>query len=345
MNPSVTLGKAAGIGIGINWSWGIIFAPITWTLASAVFPAAILGRWSRDAPLQYDVVVQDRSGRRRVHRYASDEPILLGQVLRLEGRYWLVASVRTDAAPATVVAKPARYAIRLRQPDGREELGAFRRYRPDAPRIGHVLATIADGQPVSWQIVEERLAHDADGEPYLDLVAERDYGELEELPRHELEHAVARRDEQATQAVAAALSRAELAGLAVELVALEPGQSPDWEAARRYLEGLVLDEIAEGLLERCGVDPDRDPRESWLPTVRERLLADLERLRADVEERHGEIEEWEYLDGRVLAAVGSFEDEASPDSGYGRLCRLVDAGALAAAGFHRAYKPALQAFE
>ncbi len=299
----------------------------------------------RDAPLQYDVVVEDRSGRRRVHRYASDEPILPGQVLRLEGRYWLVVGVRTDAAPATVVVKPARYAVRLRHPDGREELGAFRRYRPHAPRLGHVLATIEDGQPVSWQVVEERLAHDADGEPYLDLVAERDYGEVEEPASHELEHALARRDAQAPGTAAAVLSRAERVGLAVELVALEPGQSPDWAQARRYLEGLVLDEIADGLLELCGVDPDRDPRETWLATVKERLLTDLERLRADVEERRGGVEEWELLDGRVLAAVGSVEEEASPDSAYGRLCRLVDASALAAAGFHRAYKPALQAFE
>ncbi len=39
MNPSITLGRIAGIRIGINWSWLVIFALIVWTLAGVVFPA------------------------------------------------------------------------------------------------------------------------------------------------------------------------------------------------------------------------------------------------------------------------------------------------------------------
>ena len=39
MNPSFELGRIAGIRIGINWSWLVIFALITWSLAVAVFPA------------------------------------------------------------------------------------------------------------------------------------------------------------------------------------------------------------------------------------------------------------------------------------------------------------------
>ncbi len=39
MNPSVTLGRIAGVRISINWSWLVVFALIVWTLASAVFPA------------------------------------------------------------------------------------------------------------------------------------------------------------------------------------------------------------------------------------------------------------------------------------------------------------------
>ena len=38
MNPSITLGRIAGIRIGINWSWLVVFALIAWTLASSVFP-------------------------------------------------------------------------------------------------------------------------------------------------------------------------------------------------------------------------------------------------------------------------------------------------------------------
>ncbi len=39
MNPSLTLGRIAGIRIGINWSWLVAFALIVWTLASSVFPS------------------------------------------------------------------------------------------------------------------------------------------------------------------------------------------------------------------------------------------------------------------------------------------------------------------
>ena len=39
MNPSFRLGRVFGISIGVNWSWAILFALITWTLAASVFPA------------------------------------------------------------------------------------------------------------------------------------------------------------------------------------------------------------------------------------------------------------------------------------------------------------------
>jgi Zn-dependent protease len=38
VNPSITLGRVAGIRIGINWSWLVVFALIVWSLASSVFP-------------------------------------------------------------------------------------------------------------------------------------------------------------------------------------------------------------------------------------------------------------------------------------------------------------------
>lgn len=38
MNASFTLGRISGIQIGINWSWLVVFALITWSLATAVFP-------------------------------------------------------------------------------------------------------------------------------------------------------------------------------------------------------------------------------------------------------------------------------------------------------------------
>jgi hypothetical protein len=300
---------------------------------------------STRAPLEYEVVAHTRLGKERVHRYASDEPLQPGEILRLEGRFWIVERAEPAGESTRILAKPARYRLRLRHPDGREELGAFRRYRLDAPRFGHSFTTLEAGQPVSWEVVAEGLAHDEEGEPYLDLVAERDFSELEELPDHELEHALAAREQRLPEAASATLLRADESGLSVELVALEPGDLPDWDEARRAIDVLILEMIEDDLVELCGVDPDRDARETWLDTVKERLRADLESFRADVEGDHDEIEEWDFLDGRIFAAVGSIDDEANPDVGYGWLCRLVDAGALTTAGFHRVRKPELLPFE
>ena len=38
MHPTFRLGRVAGVEIGVNWSWAIVFALIVWSLASAVFP-------------------------------------------------------------------------------------------------------------------------------------------------------------------------------------------------------------------------------------------------------------------------------------------------------------------
>ena len=273
----------------------------------------------------YEVVTVNHAGREHRRSYTTENELAPGSVIRLDGRDWLAEAVEDGR----VVAKPARYRLTLRHPDGHEEVGAMRRYRPDAPRVGHMFAT---GQ-VSWQVVDERLESDGEG-PYLQLVAERDFGEVEGLPNHELEHAEARRDE-LPEPAQATFARAEDAGLEVELVALEPGEAPDWPEAEAYIDALILEEIEDDLLEQCGVDPDNDPRESWLDTVKNRLRADLEAFRTDVEGEHDEIEEWEFRDGRIFASVGSYEDESNPDSGHGWLCRLADVGALSAAGFQR----------
>jgi hypothetical protein len=287
--------------------------------------------------VRYEVVTSARTGKERVHAYTSEDALGPGDILRLQGRDRLVVSVE-EGEPARAIAKPARYRLRLHHPDGREELGAFRRYRPDGPRLGHAFTTIEDGGWVSWEVVDEALAFDEEGEPFLDLVAERDYSELEELPNHELEHALARREAEVPDAALETIARAQTAGLAVELVALDPGEEPDWEAARSYVDALILDEIEDDLIELCGVDPDRDPRDGWLRQVKERLQSDLTNLRADIEGDHEEIEEWEFQDGRIFASVGSIDDESNPDSGHGWMARLVDVSALTAAGFARVRK-------
>ena len=136
----------------------------------------------------------------------------------------------------------------------------------------------------------------------------------------------------------ATLERAGDAGLHIELVALDPGEAPDWEEAGRYIDAIGLEEINDDLLELCGVDPDRDPQDTWLDTVKERLRQDLESFRGDIEGDQDEIEEWDFRDGSIFASVGSLDDEANPVSGHGWLTRLLDAGVLGVAGFARVRK-------
>ena len=293
------------------------------------------------AQIEYEVVAHTRAGGERHHRYATEEPLRPGAVLRLEGRWWLVARVDGSRAAAS----PARYRLLLRHPGGRVESGAFRRYRPDAPRLGHAFTTIEDGSPAAWAVVDETIAQDEDGAPYLELIAARSYDEFEQPPDHELEHALAARTNRLPAEAADVLTRAARAGLAAELVALEPGETPDWENARGYVASLILEEIEDDLLELCGVDPRNDARETWLETVKRRLDADLDGLRSDLEGDSDEIEAWDFADGRIVAAVGSHDEEADPDSGFGRICRLVDASALGAAGFRRVRRPELELSE
>jgi hypothetical protein len=291
---------------------------------------------------EYEIVTVNRAGIERAHPFVSVNELAPGSVVALHDRDWLVDAVE-EGDTVRVVAKPARYRLRLRHPDGREELGAFRRMRPDGPRLGHAFTTIEDGAPVSWSVVDEGFAHDEQDEPFLDLVAERDYGEAEgDLPDHELEHSLAARSDEVPDAARERIDEATRSGFSIELVALEPDEASDWEEARRYIETLSLDTIEDDLLEMCGVDTRRDAETTWLETVKVRLRDDLDRFTADVEGDHDEIEEWDFHRGRVFASVGSPDDEADPDSGYGWMCRLIDAGALGAAGFARVRKPELE---
>ena len=141
--------------------------------------------------VEYQLVHVNRLGHELTHPYSSETELTEGDLLHVEGRDWLVDAVDGERLRL----EPARYRLVLRHPDGRTEAGAFRRYRPDAPRVGHTFSTVVAGGPVSWQVSDERLQRDDQGKPYLELTAERDYGEAEDaadLPEHELEHALAR---------------------------------------------------------------------------------------------------------------------------------------------------------
>src|SRR5204862_109600 len=69
----------------------------------------------------YDVVTRRPDGQERVHDYATSDGLEPGEVLGLRGRYWLVEAIEPGERPRAF-AKPARYRLRLRHPDGREEL-------------------------------------------------------------------------------------------------------------------------------------------------------------------------------------------------------------------------------
>jgi hypothetical protein len=289
----------------------------------------------------YTVVIRRRTGLERGHEFASETSLRPGDVLRLDGRFWLIAKL--DEAELRVVAEPARYRLRLRHPDGREEVGGLRRYRPDAPRLGHSFTTLEDGQPVSWEVVDYELRRDDQG-AFLEFAAERDFAEVEELPDHELEHTLARSlEDELPESARAAFEQAERSGLSIELVALEPGEEPDWEEADRFIDALVIDEINDDLLELCGVNPDTDPKDGWLETVRSRLRDDLANFRDDIEGEQEQIEQWSFRDGQIFASIGSEDDESDPLSGHGWMCRLVDAEVLGAAGFERVRKAELEA--
>ena len=36
MNDSFTLGRIAGIRVGVNWGWIVVFALIVWTLSESI---------------------------------------------------------------------------------------------------------------------------------------------------------------------------------------------------------------------------------------------------------------------------------------------------------------------
>jgi hypothetical protein len=281
----------------------------------------------------YRIVTHNRTGHEHVRPYTAEDALATGSIVLLGGRYWLIERVAQENA----YAEPARYRLTLRHPDGRQEAGAFRRFRADAPVFGHQFTTLEDGAPISWSVVEQRLAHDDADHAFLDLIAERDYTEAESLPNHQLEHALEQDDDDAV--AAATLARATEGGLAIELVGLEAGQTPDWEEASSFLDSLILEELEDDLIEQSGADPRQDPQNQWLDTVKRRLRNDLDSFRTDIEGDHDEVEEWDFRGSRIFAAVGRFNDDSNPFSGFGWMCRLVDSGVLLAAGFYRVRKP------
>jgi len=127
----------------------------------------------------------------------------------------------------------------------------------------------------------------------------------------------------------------------IEMVMLAPEAEPEWREAEAYIDSLILEEIDDELVELCGVDVDTDLKETWLEQIKKRLRLDLERFRDDLETDRDQIEQWELEGMRIYTSAGQWEDESDPHSGHGWMCRLVDSGALGAAGFKRIRRPEL----
>jgi hypothetical protein len=79
--------------------------------------------------------------------------------------------------------------------------------------------------------VDTRLEWDEEGEPDLEFVAERDYGEVEELPAHELEHALVRETFGADPAALKALAD----------FYEQEGSHPPWQHAAELLRDGLID--------------------------------------------------------------------------------------------------------
>ena len=77
-------------------------------------PSSGSGPRTEHGDFHYDIAATTRAGKQRVHPYALEEPLEVGQIVRLEGRYWLIESIEDSHAAA----KPARYRLKLRHPDG-----------------------------------------------------------------------------------------------------------------------------------------------------------------------------------------------------------------------------------
>ena len=108
-------------------------------------PSSGPGPRTEHGDFHYDIAATTRAGKQRVHPYASEEPLEVGQIVRLEGRYWLIESIEDSRAAA----KPARYRLNGRHvyknsaalrfgrlpacPEAARPLGPVRSPRPRRP--------------------------------------------------------------------------------------------------------------------------------------------------------------------------------------------------------------------
>jgi hypothetical protein len=124
--------------------------------------------------MTYEVLTRLPSGKERVQTYESDDPLSRRRVAARRSFLLVEHRGTTGGRGAACVREAARYRIRLRHPDDREELGAVRRIQPG--RRGSVTHSLQleRGRPVSWRVVDEQLDATRAASRF-DLRAERDY--------------------------------------------------------------------------------------------------------------------------------------------------------------------------
>jgi len=133
------------------------------------------------AAYRYELVTVLHGGHEERRELDTEAPLNAGDVVPFGGSHWIVDRVESSTgARPRLIAYLARYRLVLRHLEGEEEVGDLRDYREDGPNVGYAFETSAEGEKLSWLVVEQRLARDEGGEPVLELVAERDYTEEEE---------------------------------------------------------------------------------------------------------------------------------------------------------------------
>ena len=237
--------------------------------------------------------------------------------MTLDGRDWLVDAVE-EGDTARVVAKPARYRLRLRHPDGREELGAFRRMRA--------------GQPATRPLV-----HDARGRGSRQLGASsrRRSPTTSRTSRSSTSspsattarpRATCPTTSSSTRSPASADGSGRRQGVDRRGDALRACRSSSPRSSRtrrrtgRRLAATSRPSVStrsRTTCSSCAASTRGDDSEgTWLETVQARLRDDLESFSADVEGDHDEIEEWDFHRRPRLRLRGlGPDDEVRPRQG------------------------------
>ena len=189
--------------------------------------------------MTYEVVTSISREKERVRRYSSDDPLAPGE--RAPDGWPLLARSRAskgrEARPGLprVLAKPARYRLRLRHPDGHEELGAMRRLRSGSPDgwVTHSRRSRKDSRSAGrWST--SSLSATSAASRFSTYVAERDYAEAEgsSPTMSSSTRSTVRRRGGCRRTPTRRSQRLPREGLDVELVALDPGEEPDWAGVR-----------------------------------------------------------------------------------------------------------------